>query len=80
MTEFSAYFNGNVVYINGAKKYVIGEILEKILDKRYRELDKLYSECNRYEMILHYPKICVKRMKAKSFFRERLRSMLKSSR
>lgn len=41
MTGFSAYFNGNVVYINGAKKYVIGEILEKILDKRYRELDRL---------------------------------------
>ena len=54
MTGFSAYFNGNTVYINGAKKYVLGEILEKILDKRYRELDKLYSECKRYETILHY--------------------------
>ena len=55
MTAFSAYFNGNTVYINGKKKYVLGEILEKILDKRYRELDKLYSECKRYEVILHYP-------------------------
>ena len=55
MTAFSAYFNGNTVYINGKKKYVLGEILEKILDKRYRELDKLYSECRRYEAILHYP-------------------------
>ena len=55
MTGFSAYFNGNTVYINGEKKYVLGEILEKILDKRYRELDKLYSECKRYEAILHYP-------------------------
>ena len=55
MTGFSAYFNGNTVYINGAKKYVLGEILEKILDKRYRELDKLYSECKKYETILHYP-------------------------
>ena len=36
MTGFSAYFNGTTVYINGAKKYVVGEILEKILDKRYR--------------------------------------------
>ena len=55
MTAFSAYFNGKTVYINGKKKYVLGEILEKILDKRYRELDKLYSECRRYEAILHYP-------------------------
>ena len=30
MTGFSAYFNGNTVYINGAKKYVLSEILEKI--------------------------------------------------
>ena len=55
MTAFSAYFNGKTIYINGKKKYVLGEILEKILDKRYRELDKLYSECRRYEAILHYP-------------------------
>lgn len=55
MTEFSAYFNGTTVYINGAKKYVLGEILERILGKRYRELDRLYSECKRYETILHYP-------------------------
>ena len=41
--------------VNGEKKYVLGEILEKILDKRYRKLDRLYSECKRYEAILHYP-------------------------
>lgn len=59
MTGFSAYFNDNTVYINGKKKYILGEILEKILDKRYRELDKTYSECKRYEAILHYPEdIC----------------------
>lgn len=80
MTGFSAYFNGNIVYINGARKYVLGEILEKILDKRYRELDKLYSECKRYETILHYPEDMREADEVKSCFRERLRSMPKLSR
>ncbi len=55
MTEFEAFFNGTTVYINGRKEFTLGEILETIIGKRYRELDKLYSECKRYEATLHYP-------------------------
>ncbi len=55
MTEFEAFFNGTTVYINVRKEFTLGEILETILGKRYRELDKLYSECKRYEATLHYP-------------------------
>ncbi len=55
MTEFEAFFNKTKVYINGRKEFTLGEILETILGKRYRELDKLYSKCKRYEHRLAIP-------------------------
>lgn len=68
MTEFDVFFNGTTVYI-GCKKYILGEILETILDKRYRELDKLYAECKccKKAYKTHYARYMKKKMSQSEF-------------
>ena len=55
MTEFDAYFYDYKFYINGTKEYTLGSILEKYLQKSFKDLKDKLGTCKEYLRVLHYP-------------------------
>ena len=55
MTEFDAFYYDEKFYINGTKEYTLGSILEKYLQKNFKDAESKLTTCKDYLRLLHYP-------------------------
>ena len=55
MTGFDAFYFEEKFYINGTKEYTLGSILEKYLQKNFKDAESKLTACKDYLRLLHYP-------------------------
>ena len=55
MTGFDAFYFEEKFYINGTKEYTLGSILEKYLQKNFKNAESKLTACKDYLRLLHYP-------------------------